>query len=307
MPGAEHRPVATAIIVTRDRPVLLRRAIAAIEAQDVPGVVETIVVFDRSEPDLSLVREDGDRPVRVVANGRSPGLPGGRNTGAALATGDILTFCDDDDEWLPGKLARQLEVFEQEPDVEVVVTGLLVDYEGREIARPSPETITFDDLLRRRVMEANFVTAAVRRSAFWDSIGPADETLPGGYAEDYEWMLRAARRRPIRVIPDPLVRIHWHGSSFYAGRWRVIDEGLERLLELHSELQRGRAGHARILGQRAFAQAASGQRRRALGTALRAARANPIEARSYLALAVASGVVSADRIRTALHRRGRGI
>ena len=55
------------------------------------------------------------------------------------------------------------------------------------------------------MMEANFCTAMVRRRAFCDDIGPADEHIPGGYAEDYEWVLRAARRRPLAVVPEPMV------------------------------------------------------------------------------------------------------
>ena len=60
--------------------------------------------------------------------------------------------------------------------------------------------MTFTDLLDDRLMEVNFCTAMVRRDAFLGSIGPADEHIPGGYAEDYEWVLRAARSHPIAVV-----------------------------------------------------------------------------------------------------------
>src|SRR3546814_7828670 len=75
---------ASVVICTRDRPALLRQAVAAIAAQDHPGPIETIVVFDQSEVDTSIASDDPHRPVRVTANLRTPGLPGGRNTGASL-------------------------------------------------------------------------------------------------------------------------------------------------------------------------------------------------------------------------------
>ena len=44
--------------------------------------------------------------VRVLANASVAGLPGARNTGIAAVDTDLVAFCDDDDQWLPGKLAR---------------------------------------------------------------------------------------------------------------------------------------------------------------------------------------------------------
>src|SRR3546814_6267612 len=121
---------ASVVICTRDRPALLRQAVAAIAAQDHPGPIETIVVFDQSEVDTSIASDDPHRPVRVTANLRTPGLPGGRNTGASLAEGAVVAFCDDDDEWFPAKLRRQLEILAAEPSTDVVVSGVRIDHEG---------------------------------------------------------------------------------------------------------------------------------------------------------------------------------
>ena len=299
-------PVATAVVVTHERPVLLRRALAAIEAQDVDGVVETIVVFDGETPDESLVRTDGRRPVRVVANQRTPGLQGGRNTGADLARGAVLAFCDDDDEWEPTKLSQQLAVLDREPATDVVVTGITIVQGDRATPRPGPALIRFDDLLRDRIMEANLCTTAVRRDAFFERIGPVDETLPGGYGEDYEWLLRASRDRDVRGIPAPLVRVHWHGGSFYVERWKMIDDALGQLLADYPEFDREPEGLARILGQRAFARAASGRRAEALRAIRLTVRANWKEPRAYLAAAVSAGL-PANWVLAALRRAGRGI
>ena len=96
------------VICTRDRPELLRRAIAAIAAQTFPGSIETVVVFDRSEPDPTIEVHGGNRPVRVLANDHTPGLPGGRNAGVAATDAPLVSFCDDDDVWYPEKAARQI-------------------------------------------------------------------------------------------------------------------------------------------------------------------------------------------------------
>ena len=79
---------------------------------DVPGEIDVVVVFDRVKPDMSLV-QSGPRPVRVLANTRTPGLAGARNTGIVAATGELIAFCDDDDYWLPTKIASQVEQFQR--------------------------------------------------------------------------------------------------------------------------------------------------------------------------------------------------
>ena len=52
-----------------------------------------------------------------------------------------------------------------------------------------------------------------RRAAFLDGIGPVDEAIPGSYGEDYEWVLRAARRGPVVTVQEPLVRVYTEATS----------------------------------------------------------------------------------------------
>ncbi len=98
-------PDLSVVICTRDRPVLLRRALEAIRTQTFEGVIETVVVFDRSEPDPSLEVADGPRPVRVTANPTLPGSRGGATQGWTWRPRPIVAFCDDDDVWFPEKAA----------------------------------------------------------------------------------------------------------------------------------------------------------------------------------------------------------
>ncbi|HEY4377042.1 MAG TPA: glycosyltransferase, partial [Acidimicrobiales bacterium] len=85
--GPSSAPFDLSVIVsTHDRPEQLREAIEAIRVQTHPGPIETLVVYDKAEPDHSLATDDPHRPVRVLANDRTPGLPGGRNAGAAKAS-----------------------------------------------------------------------------------------------------------------------------------------------------------------------------------------------------------------------------
>jgi glycosyltransferase involved in cell wall biosynthesis len=306
-------PTVSVVIATRDRPVLLRNAVASVLAQRYPGDVEVIAVFDQSEPEDELARDEvgehgGARRVRVLRNGRTPGLAGARNTGITAATTDLVAFCDDDDLWLPGKLDAQVARLAEEPELEALTAGVLVEARGKVSTRVLDRThITHAELLRSRVSEAHPSTYVFRREALVDGIGLVDEVLPGSYAEDYDLLLRAARRHPVGAVPLPLAKVFWHRSSFFAERWRTIIDALDHLVAAHPELATEPAGLARIEGQQAFAHASMGDRRGAWQTARRALGHNRKEPRAYLALAVASGVVRSEWVLRALQAGGRGI
>lgn len=301
-------PAVSVVIPTRDRPALLDRAVRAVLHQRYGGAVECIVVFDRSDPVAPSVDLPVGRELRCIVNERTPGLAGARNSGALAAGGELLAFCDDDDEWLPDKLSRQVARLARDPGAVAVASGILVRTKGRDISRvPDRTSITFRDLLRSRWMEVNPCNILVRRADFLGRIGMVDEEVPGGQNEDYEWLLRATRHGPIAIVRAPLVRIHWHESSFFAQKWRSLISAHRYLLDRYPEFASDRRGLGRLYGQLAFYHAAAGDRRDGWSWALKTLRANVLERRAYLALAVVLRLVSAPRLFALANRFGRGI
>lgn len=295
------------IVATRDRPELLRETLAAIAAQDYEGVITTIVIFDVTEPDYTLAVEGGNRPVIVVANTRRQGLQGARNTGMLATESDLVAFCDDDDVWVPSKIRRQVEVLNSNPDVHFVGSGVIVEYEDERVERVRDESrITFRDFLESRVFEAHPSTFLMRRAELTDQIGLIDEDVPGGYGEDYEWLLRATRHTDMLLVPAPLVRVRWHTASFYAERWQMRIDGLQYILDRYPEFDSVPVGLARIYGQMAFAKASLGDRKGAIELAKKTLKLNPKEGRAGLALSVAAGVPSATVV-SQLQKRGMSV
>lgn len=301
-------PTVTAIVATRDRPVLLRRAVRSILTQDYDGEIECVVVHDGAPEDAEdlgdLASETrAGRGLRVVPNRRTPGLAGARNTGATEAVGDLLAFCDDDDEWLPDKLRAQVAALGESA---VAVTGIEIVVQDRRTVRVPQGPVTRAHLLRSRAAEVHPSTIVVRRDAFEGPIGPLDEALPGSYGEDYEWLLRAAAEGPIAVVPRPLVRVHW-GGSLFADRWDTMADAIAYLIRKHPDVVHDSRNAARLYGRLAFARAAAGRRREAVRWARRSLGRRPFERRPYLALAVACGVLRPSTILQRANRAGRGV
>lgn len=301
-------PSVGVVVPTRDRPDQLRAAIGSILAQDYPGAVEIVVVYDHSAPDRSVADRAAARPVRVLANGhRTPGLAGARNTGVLALDTELVAFCDDDDTWLPGKLTRQVARLLATPDSEMVTCGISVHFGTAAHDRlAGMSVVRLDDLLRSRMAMLHSSTFVLRRRALLD-LGLVAEDAPGSQNEDYDLLLRAARRSPIAHVDEALVRVAWGRTSHFAAEYATKIASLEWLLARHPDFHDVPAGAARIFGQLACWHAARGEHRAARLWARRALRARWREPRAVIALAAAARVVKVETVVAALHRRGHGI
>jgi len=306
-PERDGWPLVSVIMPTRGRPELVRESIAAVVTQTYPGQIECLVVHDQEPPDEELTKlGTAEHRVAVTANTHSPGLAGARNTGLDLVRGSIVATCDDDDVWHPEKLATQVERLQREPELLVVGSGIRLLLPSRVVEWPGrAEHISYQLLLRNRVKELHSSTLVMRREAFAKA-GPYDEGLPRGYAEDYDWVLRAARAGQIGMVTRPLADIRKDGKSWYQGRAENAAAALEYMLAKHPDFARSRCGHARMLGQIAFARSALGERGPAIRYATKAVLRWPISPHPYIAFVQATTRIHPRHVLKAarLFRRG---
>lgn len=301
-----EQPKVSVVVATRDRPGLLERAVGSILAQDYAGEIECLVVYDHVDVREFEVRSGPGRSVRFIGNARRPGLPGGRNSGVGAATGELFAFCDDDDIWLPAKLRRQVELL-TDPAIGAVSCGLRLKGPGIDKERVlDRDRVTLDELLADRVMEVHSSTMLVRRATF-AAAGPVDEDIPGGYSEDYEWLLRLATVTDIAICRAPLVVVDWHGGSFYFGRWATIVDAQRYLIRKHPALAGNPAGMARIRGQIAFALASGHRGKEAVRELAAVIRLNPFEKRVLVTVPVLMGLVTGERVLRMAQKRGKGV
>lgn len=301
-------PAVDAIIATKDRRELLLKAIEGILSQDYAGDIRVTVVFDQVPVDPSLERDAPGRSVRVIANERTPGLAGGRNTGILAAEGQLVAFCDDDDIWRPEKIRLQVESMARD-GAQGSVTGILVHIDGQQVARiPAVQTVSDSDLHQSRLTGAHPSSFVFERDWLVTDVGLVDEDLPYGYGEDFDLLLRTAEVGTVTVVPEPLVDVLWHSGSFFSQRWTGMAAGLGYVIDKHPGLAADPKGFAWIEGQRAFALAAAGDdRKEALRAARRSIRSRFREPRGWLAVGVALKVLSPEWIMRTLNARGRGI
>ena len=180
------------IIPTYNRASLLTETINSVLAQTYPAV-EIIVVDDGSADNTAeVVAEYGDRVTYLQQENQGEAVA--RNYGIQMATGDYLTFLDDDDLIAPSKLEKQVRLLDSRPDIGIVYCRhSLIDESGRCLGQVGllPE----GDILPQLVL-SDFIWAGaplLRRECI-EAVGVYDVTLPwqGKYAEDWDMWLRLA-------------------------------------------------------------------------------------------------------------------
>jgi hypothetical protein len=145
------------------------------------------------------------------------------------------------------------------------------------------------------------------RSALVEGIGLVDETIPRSMAEDWDLLLRAAERRPIVHLDEPLIRVQWGPTSYFADQWQTRNDARMWMLEHHPGLATDRKAAGLTYGKLAFGSAMLGRPREAVHWSCRALRADWRQPRTVLALLVAGRVVPGQWIVDQLNKRGHGI
>jgi len=227
----------TAIVPTRQRPVLLERALRSIAAQHVcPD--EVLVVHDGPVSDLAAVYAavsgSSCARVTVIANSRLPGPSGARNSGAAQACGEWLAFLDDDDEWLPAYLQTVRDRI-QVRGLDVVCTDLVYRYDdgSERPGKPACPALTTELFLTRNpgLIGSNLVV----RHAVFAAVGGFDESLQ--CAGDMDLGIRLSLHVGVRYAPirRRLVRHYQHGGRrICMPGGDAVRSGIRRFYELHA-------------------------------------------------------------------------
>ena len=210
-------------------------ALNSVLGQDYPPQKLDVVVVDDGSTDgtAALVRDvaaEADARVRLVQQPNA-GLAAATTTALKNARGELIAICDADDQWLPGKVRSQVEVFLERPEVSLVYGDMqVIDEFGRVLA---PSFFAGQNVTPRRgrvleeLLSVNFTTNStlMLRAAH---VTPVPACSP--YA-DYWLVTHAAAAGEVEVIERPLSSYRLHSSNMNFGA-----QGDARVRECKREL-----------------------------------------------------------------------
>lgn len=172
---------ASIIITTYKRSNFLVRAIESCLNQDFQGEKEIIVVDDSGEKTpyqietYDIIRDYiSKNQVKYLIHKVNKGACAARNTGAKNAKGEYLFFLDDDDEFLPDKLSKQISFLKENKRYDAHACAFLKKRNGKDF--PSTDGLPIIGDLKNYLMYGNIYTPmlCIKREAFLE-IGGFEE------------------------------------------------------------------------------------------------------------------------------------
>ncbi len=126
-------PLVSIIVISKDRPDLLERALNSIYAQTYRPL-EIVLLDNQSSPPIPTPKApDGI----VVKSLRSPNLmnaSASRNFGIDQSSGDYIAFLDDDDYYLPNRIAQTAEVLKAKLKIDIAYMNTqMLSSEGKKL------------------------------------------------------------------------------------------------------------------------------------------------------------------------------
>jgi glycosyltransferase involved in cell wall biosynthesis len=216
---AKVRPRFTVVMPAYNTAAIVGDAIRSVLQQTCPDF-ELLVVDDGSTDGTAdfLDATCSDSRISLVRQENS-GAASAKNNAVRRARGELVSFIDSDDMWMPSYLEAMQTALDQAPEAGFAYTDAwTLDPAGRRIGkatamewqRPPAVSPPTAELLLLELLDRNFVYTAVtvRRSVI-EHVGLFDETLRG--AIDYEMWLRIAAHGYGAVRPPGLLAVYRRG------------------------------------------------------------------------------------------------
>ena len=207
------KPIVSVIIPTFNRANLLISAIKSVLNQTIEDF-ELIIVDDASTDDTQQkVAAIDDPRIRYILQEKNLGECGTRNTGLGAVQGQYIAFLDSDDEWLPNKLEKQLNMFKSAPDeVGVVYSWLKVINDQGAIVRMRKPAINGDvqDFLLYKNLVGTPSTVMIKKECIEPDL-QFDTNLR--CCGDWDMWLQISKNFRFEVIPEPLALYRDHDDE----------------------------------------------------------------------------------------------
>ena len=224
----------TAVITTHKRtPQIVERALKSILSQTYENI-EVIVVddspadFEQRDAVRAMVEGYADRSVSYIPHETCKGACAARNTGLAQAAGTYIAFLDDDDEWKPEKIEKQLAGFTSDRVALVYCDSETVNDTTGEVTVRKSES--HSGRVYEKLIIGNFIgstsfpllrTQAVREAEGFDVLMQS--------AQDYDMWLRLAQKHEVAYVSEPLVIYHVHAGEQISKSFTKKISGMERI------------------------------------------------------------------------------
>ncbi len=203
------------IIPTYNRKNLLDISINSVLNQTYQNF-EIIIVDDNSNDGTDdYIKKINHDKIQYIKNKESMYAPTSRNIGILHSKGDLISFLDDDDEWYPDKLEKQVKLF-QDSAVGLVYGGIDLFFEDYSLSYPTSPELKGD--IYKNMLIKNYIGATpsviVRRDVLNNVCSKENEYFDPSFParQDYDLWVRITEKYKVDFIQEPVLKQYYRNS-----------------------------------------------------------------------------------------------
>ena len=218
------------VIPTHNRPDRLAVAVRSVLDQDYRSI-EVVVVDDGSTPETADMVDklsSADSRIVVRRHDESKGASAARNTGMAAASGELISFCDDDDVWLPGAADAAIGALRPATGMVYGQHQVLIEDTGRMVTFRPPDVA--NAALMRWIYVPAILFAVARRANVETELHFDPDLIT---SEDWDMWLRCSELAPMSMVAAPLYRYVQHTDDRVTSPLSAFVDGHARFLAKH--------------------------------------------------------------------------
>jgi teichuronic acid biosynthesis glycosyltransferase TuaG len=182
-----------------------------IDDHSTDNTVEIINEFVKNDPRIKLLS--------TPQNSGGPALP--KNVGIENATGEYVAFLDHDDEWLPKKLEKQLEIFNRSANKKLGIVACYLNikntFDNKIISKY--HSIYIDNSLIN-MLQYNYLNTSscvMTKLSILKEVGPFDINFK--VSDDWDMWLRILRLNyKLDYVPEYLTNYNRHENNLSSNR-----------------------------------------------------------------------------------------
>lgn len=232
-------PLVTVITVTRNRADLLGRCIRSIQSQTYVNFEHIIVDGASTDNTEQVVKSFNDGRIQYIKTSEEQsGYAECYDIAFSHIKGKYLCFLDDDDEYLPTKIEKQVSLIERLPEEYGLVYCWMTYYDtktGKEIRLHNPQLkgdVSLDVIEKPTV--SGTPTFLIRTDAFL-KVGGWVNTTETGVASDWAFAALFCQQFKVDYVPESLIKIYVnHGHLRMTNARNYYTGAAKKMIKLHT-------------------------------------------------------------------------
>jgi glycosyltransferase involved in cell wall biosynthesis len=217
------RPLVSIVIPSYNHALELKKALRTVVAQTVTDWEAWVINNYSQDNTIEIIEQFNDARIQRVDFHNNGVIARSRNEGIRRARSKLIAFLDSDDLWQPNKLERVLNIFNNNPKVDLVCHWENISWNNnlKRICRYGERfNISYRHLLFKR-NQVSTSTVTVKRE-FLERVAGFDEDPSLITAEDYDlWLKLTSAGCHIYCLPEVL------------GEYRITGKNMSARIDTH--------------------------------------------------------------------------